>query len=861
MKKNIVTASTTYQVEGARNAGLQNEIKDLRSQLELQTGFQINSPQVCAAGLYVIGADERLKKGLRVTLCAEVPAGTVRLKTVLIQVADCDTAAHYASGRLTDTYEITDGRTHLEFKFKPRVEYETQYRLIRFVAIDGNNNRTFFPLTEQLFSDPVPAALLFTTAPMFGVPSSPSASLVTLNRLDPVTVDVYDVELERVVFAPLNVDTGLAQSWGASGVDQVQAILTLDGTLIDPHPHILSDTELTQIADGVGGRPLSVPANRGFVTIRNEGLTPARIYTWVKNICYVNGERKVSTGPPVQINAGNFSTDLTTLTGVSLVITQTDPNTSKDAAVDLLFTQPATPVGLRWVRLRRKVQGAADSTYVTVVTKKGGVQADTFNTPGAKIFRLIESLKFKPTVTYTLECTIDARGGTQKIFTQDVGAGVSPDLPNDTTAPVLPDAPKFFFVRGKLHCKLPMVNATNIISTKLVELNISDFAATHSLNLDSLDNPSVSAGVVFYNVTDRGTVVNIPISLKRLRRIFGDVQLLCQFRLTNSIGQTTSSASAPLATLSGQVDYAPNPSDNELWNGDFTNDDGTTSTTLGNWQQYRITTGGLVGVGTGSTRGRWDQANHLAFWRQNDSGTNKAYFVQDLFTNIVRGDFKSWSFFLSSNTSLTANFDLLLASLFDLTDTWDINANLHTVNSHNGLGIATQELKVNAEVGINGDVRTVSSITNDQSFEVTPNLSGTATAQTVHAAVPQSDIVSLGNQSFTATPLYVEVMAQIRADAFTVKDTFLCFRTSTTINTAGPYLQIGRVMQAPGKTPAGFVRKNLKERNTNSSGISAGNPIASEPFSVVPTGGIGGQQQFGSGGGGDVPPVGGFIVT
>jgi len=377
-----------------------------------------------------------------------------------------------------------------------------------------------------------------------------------------------------------------------------------------------------------------------------------------------------------------------------------------------------------------------------------------------------------------------------------------------------------------------------------------------------LDNPTSAAGVVFYDVTDRGTIVSIPISLKRLRKLFGDVQLICQFRLTNSVGQTTSAASVAIPALSGQIDYSPNTAfDNDLWNGDFTNDDGTTPTTMGNWQQWRISTGGFVGIGTGSTRGRWDQANHLAFWRQNDSAANKAYIIQDLFTNIVRGDFKSWTFFLSSNSSLTANLDLLLASLFDLTDTWDINANLHTVNSHNGLGLATSELRVGAEVAINNDVRTVLSITNDQSFEVTPNLSGTATVQTVHAAVQQSDIISLGSTLFTTTPLYVEATAMIRADAFTAKDTYLCFRTSTTINTAGPYLQIARVMQVTGKTPVQFVRKNLKERNTNSLGITAGNPVASEPFSVVPTGGIGGQQQFGSGGGGDVPAVGGFIGT
>lgn len=426
-------------------------------------------------------------------------------------------------------------------------------------------------------------------------------------------------------------------------------------------------------------------------------------------------------------------------------------------------------------------------------------------------------------------------------------------LDKDAGAPNNLPTPRFYYRRGKLHAKLDMSGVTNVNGPYSVQLSVND--GTNSMNLDSLSDTAFVSGIQFYHFGS-DTAITIPTSLQQLQLIFGPSALLrCAFKLTNLAGATTSVNSASLSALTGLTDYSPRSGGyNELWNGDFTNDDGAASDTLGNWQQWKPTNGTLNGISTSTSAGRWDQANHLFFWRQNDSSTNKRYLTQNLFKTIVRGDFKSWSFFLSSNSSLTATVDVFLAALFDLTGTVSINGTTTVTGS--GTSFLT-ELKVNTEVAINNEIRIVQSITDDTHFVATSAFSTTASGQTCHAAVPQSNIVPIGSRTYGTTETYVEMTVQVDSDAFTDKDIHLCFRTSTTISTSGPFLRVGRVMQVTGKTPVQFARKVIVERNTSTTGLSGGSPVASENLSFVPTGGLGGDRQEGSG---DPPEVGGAII-
>jgi len=514
------------------------------------------------------------------------------------------------------------------------------------------------------------------------------------------------------------------------------------------------------------------------------------------------------------------------------------------------------------------VKPTSDTAATVTTGSVGTVTAQAYTV----VMRLpLHRIKVKPSRTYNNEVRLLARGNDLLTLTGNVAIGADGHILQDTAAPGSLNTPKLWLRRGKLHLRMSMSGLTNVNSLSTVEAHIG--TGLNSLNLDNEDSDTQVAGTIYYQMSRTDCDCVFPYSLKQLKRIFGDVQLTGGFRLTNSIGITDSPISAALSTLSGLSDYSPNSGGgNELWNGDFTNNNGVVASTLGLWEQYRIPNGNFLAIDTGTTRGRWDQANHLVFFRQNDSSTNKVYIYQSLFQTVVRGDFKAWSFFVSSDSSLTANLDVLLASIFDLTDTWNINANLHTVTANASAGQALTELRAGAEIAINNEIRTVTSVSNNNSFEVTPNFSGTAGPLTVHAVVPMSDIVSLGSQLWTTTEKYIEAVVQVAADAFTTRDIYFCLRTSTTINVAGPYLQIGRVMQVTGKTPVQFDRKNIKERATttvdlatgvlllNGTNRVTGAAIAAENLAVVPSSGIGGDHQDPSGASGDIPPKGSFIL-
>lgn len=796
-------------------------------------------------------------------------SGDIRkIKTIIVQRSLITTQAAFDSLRIVDTEkDISDvaraaGLADLEFSAgKAGLDYGTTFDILK-VIWNGGEGQTpaaeIEPDFATYFANPAGTALLsFTTPEQFNVPSAPATGLIAHNERDAQTADEADAHAGLKVHAPLT-DAGAAQSFGAAVVEWVQATIQRDfggavGVKNIPFKRLLTDPELAQVD------VTSTPANRGFVIIEANGLKAGAAYTWIENKIKTLEGKKTTTGS-VTFSAGGESGDLTTLTSVSLTVSASAPYDGKHVKVSLNFTQPAAVVTLKNFTLKRKL--STDVSYTDVVIERGmEVQADINMVAGAHTVIVDPSLKVKPSLTYNLELTLRTRTNTTtRVVTATFTTDADGNIVQDTAAPGSLNTPKLWFKRGKLMQKMSMSGLTNINSLSTIEATITD--GSFSLNLDDLDSDTKASGVVYYHQGRDDCVLNTGISLKQLKRIFGDVQLKGAFRLTNSVGQTTSPFSALLPSLSSQSDYSPNSGGgNELWNGDFTNDNEASATVLAHWEQYRISNGNFLVIDTGTTRGRWNRDSHLVFWRQNDSSTNKVYIYEALFQTLVFGDFHAFSFFLSSDSSLSANFDLFIGAIIEpLTGTWSING---TATVSGSSGAALTELRAGAEVAINNEVRTVLNIANDNSFTVTVAFSGTAGPLSCHAVVPVSDVVALGAQTYTTTETYVEAVVQIDPAAaanFSGRDLYLLLRTSTTISTSGPYLQVGRVMMVPGKTPVQFDRKHLKERNSSSTGLTAGAPIAAEDLSFVPITGIGGDRQDPSGAFGDIPTQGGFIL-
>lgn len=465
-------------------------------------------------------------------------------------------------------------------------------------------------------------------------------------------------------------------------------------------------------------------------------------------------------------------------------------------------------------------------------------------------------IKAKKLANQDFVVILTAQSGNQREDVDNFTTDSTGEVVSDTTAPVLPNTPVLIFKRGKLVAKMSMDGASQIATLKTVELLITD--GTNSLNLDNLDSLVVASGLVYYQMAEAGTRQVITISKQQLQTIFGAIgQLKCRFRLTNIISSTESSYSALINSLDTQTDYSPRTGyNNEVWNGDFTFDNNVTSTVLGNWQQYAPSDGGFSTITTTTASARWDQSNHLYFWRVNDTtSTNKRFLIQNLFKTVVPSDYKSFSFFLSSDGSLTADVDVFLASLFSCTGTVAISS---TVTPTKIIGTGTAfltELRIGSEVGVNNEIHVIQSVTNDTEAIMTTSALSTASGLTLFTATPQSEVVSITGRTYNTTETYIEVTVQVKSDLYTTKDIYLCFRTPTTITSAAPFLRVGRVMQVSGRTSVQFARKVLYERNTSSTGLSAGSPTATENFSTVPTGGIGGDRQEPSG---EPAAVGGY---
>jgi len=475
----------------------QNMLEDLRQQIAAQssstgTTGAGNPTDLTPIGPWPVATKPGKNGRVIVTLRCAVPFNTNKLKVVLEEYTG-------TGSPVTVTWRINSADIEIPSPTPPVFDFDfpiplyagKKYGCIKLVSVDSNGARTQnpaidFPDSPRNESDYL---ITFSLGSLFGVPSDPNCGLIqgitggivggaiAANGLDP-NLDYKAIVTYRV-WAPLDA-SGNAQTWGASNSDTV-VVVAKSGSFVAKHiTHVLNGVELTQVDPN---SPTKV--NRGFVDITQTGYIPGDQINWTANITWIGNDKSVSTGGGCTFSAGGFSVDPTLLTSPSLSIdSTTPPYTSKAAKLTLNFTQPATPVAPKNVKVFRKLSSESVGAYVLFIDKTT-LKHNELVVAGAQSIVIADGARFKPSQTYDLQVVITAIGGLQLTFTRaSFSTGVPDDIPADLTAPVLPDAPKFFFVRGKLHCKLPMANATNIASVKLVELNISDFAATTSLNLN-----------------------------------------------------------------------------------------------------------------------------------------------------------------------------------------------------------------------------------------------------------------------------------------------------------------------------------------------------------------------------------------
>lgn len=164
--------------------------------------------------------------------------------------------------------------------------------------------------------------------------------------------------------------------------------------------------------DAVGAEPLKfggaltdTQLGAAFVNIECAGLRVGHKYHWVKNILRSpEGDRAVATGD-VAFIAGNYDSTLTDITGLAITFT---PQDSRHTLVTVQFTQPATPVFLRKIRLYESQSAVANDT-LKIVDRINAIDdlatdGTSYNSSGLKKGTFIVKHKRPPnTVTYQFD--------------------------------------------------------------------------------------------------------------------------------------------------------------------------------------------------------------------------------------------------------------------------------------------------------------------------------------------------------------------------------------------------------------------------------------------------------------------------
>jgi hypothetical protein len=442
-------------------------------------------------GPWPVGIIEVIKGKAFIQVKCAVPAGIVKIKVVLEQYTGASDPRTVVR-RISDTdkevpSEIATQGGLYTFRFDIGLAFNASYGCPKLVAFmsDGtivSNPVTDVPITPRILADYFVDSL-FTLGDPFGVPSSPDANLILVNRRDLTTKDVTDAELVVRVLAPLT-SGGAPQSWGAAGITEVIPVFQRTNGTPNPYPvdkttvHVLQGTDLTQVL------PSGPSINRGYIDIMKKGLAAGAPYNWIANIAWAGEEKVVSTGPAVGFTGAAETTDPSVLAGsLSLTITNaTEPFDAGGVKVALNYTQPANVVSLKNVKGEIKLQAEADSAYNTRIDKFS-LKDDTYNTVGAHTGVVIsENMKTKASRSYRLRITITAIGGSQVQFEQNFATGADGAVLQDTAVPTLATNPdtgttgptvKERHSKLKYSCPTPSANINTLYEFQVVLQTVS----------------------------------------------------------------------------------------------------------------------------------------------------------------------------------------------------------------------------------------------------------------------------------------------------------------------------------------------------------------------------------------------------
>jgi hypothetical protein len=412
---------------GAALGNVEAQIQALQADTSASTAVTVTIPQPCTGGGIGGGgfvlAYEKIKKGLRATFCATAPSDTVRLKTVIIKHSDATASAiSFKQNRLQQTIELDSDQTasgHVEYKFQPLLEYNTQYDLIKLVAIATDGTRLQDPPTDAKFGDPPLAT--FNTPSLFPPPSDPAANLIITNALD--SAKAFRAYATFRVFASGADHTA---TFAQQNIDQIVVTILENGLNVD-YPYKIK---------GADANAVSVD-----VTVRK--LIPGASYQWVKNTAWSPPSQSAeSTGAAVSFTGASLSIDPNTLTGVNLNVQFGAPNNAKHAKVSLEFTQPATPVALKNCSVDLKLQSDPDTAYDPKIVKfslqdNSLVTASQAYTVANGLAPVLDNaMKLNPSTAYTLRLRLNVIGEViQLVKTFNVGTGLNPDAIPDTGPP------------------------------------------------------------------------------------------------------------------------------------------------------------------------------------------------------------------------------------------------------------------------------------------------------------------------------------------------------------------------------------------------------------------------------------------
>lgn len=317
-------------------------------------------------------------------------------------------ASHSDNAQIVGFYTVT----WTGIKIKPRVDWNFK------VTIVGEGDPTGVAPTRDV------TATLDATA--LNDPSAPAAGGIVVNSLNPNTKE-HDATVALRIWAPLT-DAGAAQTMRQAQVEKAWVQVTRASTgSVRKEGGSLNDTDLTQV-DAAS----PVVANRGFVDIEFEAKV-ADFY-WTANIVEGLGETHTAFASPltnVPFKAGGLATagsGITELTSVSLSLNTSDPYDGKNALLTLNFTQPSTPVALRYALIETSTDGGGSFQQVgDPINLKHSI----WHTAGAQVVPL-RIIKTKRLTSHIFRVTIVAQGGNTRQVTL---TSTTPDSSSSTPIP------------------------------------------------------------------------------------------------------------------------------------------------------------------------------------------------------------------------------------------------------------------------------------------------------------------------------------------------------------------------------------------------------------------------------------------